>query len=164
VHLIFEWQNLYNKLPQPGSYYLFDPIIWLPGGGKSWSGSQGVHEASSWGHLNFNLTPKQLAEIRKQIIFSCYRSYESKKFVMKVSENRYEWWQDEELGDPEFYEECLKPLREKLQAYAKLVKPDMTDADAAEAYHAIPYWKGFKHEIDELRKNYLRQRLMKDCR
>ena len=160
LHLFFGWDLYYNKLPAPGTDWRFDCLAWSKAGGFSWGGSQGIHSASAWGYLRFNLTDKQLNEIRKGIIFRTYRSYMNIRQEPGVSENLFRIWEDSVIGDPDFYQKMLAPLEAELAAYAKMVKYDMTDAEVAEVYtKALPRWKGLTHEVDELRRKYLSERI-----
>ena len=60
------------------------------------------------------------------------------------------------VGDPEFYEECLKPLEAELKAQAAKVKPDMSDDEVNEVYEkGAKVWIGLDHEIDALRREWL---------
>ncbi len=160
LHLFFGWDLYYNKLPAPGTDWRFDCLAWSKAGGFSWGGSQGIHSASAWGNLRFDLTEKQLNEIRKGIIFRTYRSYMNIRQEPGVNENLFRIWEDAVIGDPGFYKKMLAPLEAELAAYAKKVKFDMTDAEVAEVYtKALPRWKGLSHEVDELRRKYLSERL-----
>ena len=77
-----------------------------------------------------------------------------------VNENLFRIWEDSVIGDPDFYQKMLAPLEAELAAYAKMVKYDMTDAEVAEVYtKALPRWKGLTHEVDELRRKYLSERI-----
>ncbi len=162
IHLFFAWNGFYNKLPaNAGDVWRFECIAWTPAGGFSWGGSQGIHSASKWGNLTFNLTAKQLSAIRKNIIFSTYKDYKRVFRNPRTTENLFELWGDEQIGDPDFYAEYLAPMQKELDAYANLVKADMSDEDVAKVYsEALPKWKGLTHEIDELRRKYLMERLI----
>lgn len=160
IHLFFAWDDYANKLPANGTDWRFDAIIWGPAGGYSWGGSQGVHAASAWGNLRFQLTDKQLNQIRRALIFKTYKSWKNVQRDPSTRANIFLCWSDSGVGDPEFYAKILKPLEAELDAYAAKVKPDMTDADVAEIYtKAYPRWKGIVHEIDELRRKYLTEQL-----
>ena len=160
LHMFFGWDLYYNKLPAPGTDWRFDCLSWTKAGGFSWGGSQGIHSASAWGNLRFNLTDKQLNEIRKGILFRTFRTYKNHKIEPGVNENLFRIWQDPVIGDPVFFEKMLAPLEAELDAYAKSITADMTDAQIADVYSkALPRMKGLKHEIDELRRKYLSERI-----
>ncbi len=163
LHMFFAWDGFYNKLPaNPGDAWRFECLAWTPAGGFSWGGSQGIHSASAWGDLKFDLTAKQLTTIRKGIIFSTYKGYKLVPRDPGVRENLFDMWADDQIGDPEFYAKYLAPLQEELDGYAKMVHADMSDADVAKVYaNALPRWKGLAHEVDELRRKYLTERLIR---
>jgi len=158
LHLFFSWQDNFDKLPAPGHDYRFECLSWCPDGGFSWGGSQGIHAASSWGSLRFSFTDKQLAEIRRELIFSAYKKYKMVPKDPHTSENLFEIWADKEIGDPEFYRMKLAPLECELDYYAKMVKQDMSDEEVTEVYtKALPRWKSLKHIVDQLRWEYLNE-------
>jgi hypothetical protein len=160
LHLFFAWDGFYNKLPAAGTDWRFDCLAWTPAGGFSWGGSQGIHSASAWGNLRFTLTPTQLNAIRRDILFKTYRSYKQVPRDPGIRENLFQCWKDPEIGDPDFYDQCLAPLEQELDAYAALVKADMGEAEVAKVYtEALPRWKGLPHEVDELRRKYLSERI-----
>jgi len=154
-HLFFAWENYFTDLPTDGHPWRFECISWTPKGAYTWAGSQGPHESSSWGDLVFSLTPAQVTAIRRTLLCST-RSVWRKTGRLDV----FEKWADPESGDPAFYAECLKPLEAKLAAAMDGVKPDMTDADVNRIFEmALVQCRGLKHEIDALRKAWLRRRL-----
>ena len=160
LHMFFAWDLYYNKLPAPGTDWRFDCLAWSKAGGFSWGGSQGIHSASAWGNLRFNLTDKQLNEIRKGILFRTFRSYKNVTYEPGVTENIFRVWEDNIIGDPDFFAKKLAPLEKELDGYAKMIKVDMTDAEVAEVYtKALPRMKGLTHEVDELRRKYLSERI-----
>lgn len=163
IHLFFAWEPHYNKLPENGTEWLFEAICWTPAGGMTWGGSQGPHAVSRWGRLRFALNRKQLNEIRKEIIFKTYKGY--KNILFGGSGGKYEdvfaCWEAEVIGDPEFYRKSLAPLKEKLAAYAAMVRKDMTDEAVEEVYvNAIPLMKGLRYEVEDLRRKHLEEALM----
>ncbi len=161
LHMFFAWDSFYNKLPANGTDWRYECLAWTPNGGFSWGGSQGIHSASRWGSLRFELTPEQLTAIRKQLLFRYVRSYKMYSSGAGVSENLFEVWGDSEIGDPEFYQTVLKPIETELDFYAAKVKPDMSDEDVNLVYSkAFPRMKGLYHEIDELRRQYMTNRLL----
>lgn len=164
IHIFFGWENHYNKLPENGSEYLFEAIVWTPAGGMTWGGTQGPHGVSEWGRLRFDLNRKQLNEIRKEIIFKTYRNYKLIPYggATGMGEDAFATWGAELIGDPEFYQQYLKPLQEKLEKYAKMVKKDMTDEEIEDVYvNALPLMKGLRYEVEDLRRKYLEEALMK---
>lgn len=160
LHLFFPWDNFYAKLPAHGSEYRFECLSWTPAGGFSWGGSRGIHGASDWGTLKFDLTDQQLNAIRRNLIYKHYKSW--KKYQQRPSHgiNVFERWSDSGVGDPEFYQSVLVPLEKELDSYAAKVKEDMTDAEVAEVFRkGCIRWMGIRDEIDLLRKQYLLRRI-----
>ncbi len=166
MHLFFAWDAFGSSLPaEPGDVWRFECLSWTPSGGFSWGGSQGIHSASAWGDLVFSLTESQLSAIRKHIIFRTFRNYKNVSRDPGVRINLFDFWADEENGDPEFFAECLVPLQQELDSYAAMVKEDMTDAAVKKVYsEALPRWKALAHEVDELRRKYLAERLIRTGR
>lgn len=155
VRIFFPWDAFYQKLPvRPGDYWKLDFLCW--GTKTSWGGSQGVHESSSWGHLVFNLKAEEVTAIRKRLVLGTYKNWKGTK---SGEVDIFDRWADPVLGDPDFYAARLKPLEDELAAYAKRVKPEMTDADVNDVFvHALPRWMGLKYEIDALRRDWLLER------
>ncbi|MCQ2388638.1 MAG: tetratricopeptide repeat protein [Kiritimatiellae bacterium] len=152
THLFFPWDAFYQKLPTAGSEWKFECLT----DGFSWGGSQGVHESSSWGRLAFNLSDAQLTAIRRRLLLKNAKKWKRGEPREYATVAPFDRWADPVVGDPAFYEASLKPLEAELSAFAKRVKPDMTDADVNEIYErAVPRWIGLKHEIDRLRREYL---------
>lgn len=163
IHIFFGWETHYNKLPENGSEYLFEAIVWTPAGGMTWGGTQGPHGVSDWGRLRFDLSKKQLNEIRKEILFKTYKGYKKINFggLGGMPEDVFATWAADIIGDPVFYRNYLVPLQEKLEKYAKMVKKDMTDEEVEDVYvNALPLMKGLRYEVDELRRKYLEESLM----
>jgi hypothetical protein len=161
LHLSFPWDDYYQKLPSPKADWRFECMSWCPDGGYTWGGSIGIHNASRWGTLAIDLTPKQLSEIRRGILVRTVKGgWRNCHYPNDASLDYFDKWADPELGDPEFYETCLKPLDEELAGYAARVKPDMTDDEVNEIYEkGLVRMKGLKYEIDRLRREFLGRKL-----
>lgn len=157
LRLFYGWDRLAKKLPSKDRPWRFECIAFTPVGNYSWGGSAGVHNSSCWGNLTFDFTAEQLTAIRKGIV---QRAVKSWRRPGGQRLDIFEQWADVEIGDPEFYASVLKPLETELSAYAAKVKPGMSDADVNDIFeNALPKWVGIKHEIDALRKLYLKQKL-----
>ena len=161
LHVVFPWDDFYQKLPSPKADWKFECISWCPDGPRTWGGSIGVHNASRWGTLAIDLTPKQLTEIRRGILLRTAKGgWRLSRYPYNVAIDSFEKWADPAVGDPAFFEECLKPLQDELVGYAKRIKPDMTDAEVDEIYEkALVRMKGLKYEIDRLRRDYLARKM-----
>ncbi len=157
LHISFPWDDYYQKLPSPKAAWKFECISWCPDGGFTWSGSIGIHNASRWGTLEIDLTPAQLTEIRRGILLrTANGGWRACPYANNVSLDFFDKWADAEIGDPGFYNACLKPLQEELAGYAARIKPGMTDDDVNEIYEkGLVRMKGLKYEIDRLRREYL---------
>lgn len=127
--LTYPWEYFYNVLPEAGKpdAWQFDLMRWT-GNGFSWSGTQSVHNRSTYGDVVFQLTPDQLTAIRKNILFAARKSYRGFVGNPWRGTGIFNFWSDEALGDPVFYETKLVPLKRELDAAAEQIKPEMDDA------------------------------------
>ena len=156
-HLFFAWDSFYRKMPADGTRWRFECIVFAPGGAVSLGGSRNVHDSSSWSDLVFSFKPAELAAVRRAAVCRAVRGWRTKDSL-----DVFERWADPEVGDPAFYAAALKPLEAELAGYAKMVTPEMSDADVELLFaKAMPRWCGLKHEIDALRRDWLRNRCCK---
>ena len=148
------WEVLHDKLPEQGDKYEFDVLYWADGG-YSWGGSKSVHNRSSFGDLVFsNLTKENLNAIKRRIVKKAYDEYKTQKTGNK--NGVIDFWEDPELGDPAFYNACLRKMIEELDNYGKLVKPGMTYDEVEMLYErAVPNWMEIEYVIADLRSKYL---------
>ncbi len=164
THLVFDWKNFYDKLPKDGDHYRFDCLCWAPGGHKTWAGSRGIHHSSDWGRLVFSLTPAQLTEIKRELVLSSYRDWATvgtRGARRMLTVNQFTKWADPAVGDPAFFEKCLKDFKAEHEALAKRVKPEMDDATVNEIFDkAVPGWMGLRHVLDAKRKDFLGDELI----
>ena len=150
-HLFFSWDTFYQKMPVNGSKWRFECIAFCPSGSFSLGGSKSVHNSSKFCDLEFQFKPEELTAIRRAML---YRAVKGWRQLGRL--DRFDKWADQEIGDPEFYNEVLKPIEKELQDYAKMVKPEMTDDDVNRVFEkALPRWLGISHEIDQLRRTWL---------
>ncbi len=160
LHLFFPWDDFYQKLPQPGTDWKFECLAWCPGGARTWGGSQGVHQPSHWGNLRLDLTAEQLRAVKRGILYRAKQGWSSRRYADGFTLDRFQFWGDDAIGDPQFSAEALQPLAAELNGYVKRITHEMTDADVDEVYdRALVRIKGLKHEIDRLRKNWLAKHL-----
>ena len=159
IHLFYAWNPYAAKLPAPGADWRFDCISTQPFGRYTWGGSQGVHSASAWGDLRFDLTPKQLTAIRRRLLFSTFRSYANVHYPPSATMNLFDYWKDPAVGDPAFFEKYLRPLQEELKGYAARVKEDMTDEEVDEVYtKGLLRWIALRDNIEGLHRRYLAEK------
>ena len=157
LHLFFAWDTFYQKLPQNGSKWRFECLAFGPKGPFSLGGSEGVHNSSKWCDLEFCFGKDDLTAIRRGLIYRHVKGWTKTGRL-----DRFDKWADAEIGDPEFYNAVLKPIEVELKGYAKEVKPDMSDADVNRIYEkGLVRWLGLPHEIDELRRTWLQDRMCK---
>ena len=157
LHLFFAWDTFYQKLPQNGSKWRFECLAFGPKGPFSLGGSEGVHNSSKWCDLEFQLAKDDIAAIRRGVIYRHVKGWAQAGRL-----DLFDKWADAEIGDPEFYDAVLKPIEAELKGYAKEVKPDMSDADVNRIYEkGLVRWLGLPHEIDELRRTWLQDRMCK---
>ena len=163
-HFTFGWECFYNHLPVDGNDWKFECIAWTPKGGMTWSALTCVHAVSEFGTLKFALTKEQQTAIRRGLLLRSYRSWKTPASNDGGSRLAYfDMWKDDVVGDPDFYNTCLKDLQEKLESAAARVKPDMSDADVNEVFEtALNAWLGLGHEIDRRRRQYLLRKLTEE--
>ena len=157
TYIRIPWEVLHDKLPEQGDKYEFDVLYWASGG-YSWGGSKSVHNRSSFGDLVFsNLTKQNLNAIKRRIVKRAYDEYKTQKAGNK--NGVIDFWEDPELGDPAFYNACLREMIEELDGYGKLVKPGLTHDEVEMLYEkAVPNWMEIEYVIADRRSRYLSDR------
>lgn len=160
-HFSMDWENFYMRLPTDGTGWKFEVIAWTPKGGRTWGGSRSVHCVSEWGTLRFVLGPDDVTAIRRGLLLRTRSSWKTPKLTGDgYAIDFFDRWQDDVLGDVDFYAECLKSLREKLETSVKKITPEMDDATVNAAFEeSLVTRLGLRHEIDRLRKRYLARKL-----
>lgn len=153
----FSWELAYDRLPQNGDTWPFELIRWTRGGGVTWGGKS-VWQIGNWGRLQFELTEKQLVQIRRNLVYKALAKF--KKEYRASSGGLVAVWQDSELGDPQFYKQELEPLVKQLEQYAELVTEDMPEETVNMLFEkAVPAWMDFQYFVAELRRAYLLKQL-----
>lgn len=153
LSLFLSWELFYDMLPANGTKWQFDAIRWTRAGGRSFGGSQSVHNPSSWGDIAFSgLTPENLTAIKRAIIFKAAAKY---KDVKRLT-NPVQRWNDPELGDPAFYQSEVAPLLASLDQYAAKINQGMTPAEVESLFEkAVPGWLEIEYRVSALRQEYL---------
>jgi hypothetical protein len=157
VSLFLSWELFYDKLPTDGTKWQFESIRWTRSGGRSFAGSQSVHNRSSWGDIVFSgMTPENLIAIKRAIIFKAVAKYRAAKKITSPVGRRA----DAELGDTAFYQSQVAPLLARLNKYADKVNQNMTPTDVETIFtEAVPGWMEIDYHVAALRKQYLETKL-----
>lgn len=153
TYVFFPWELVYDRLPKDGDAWPLGVIRWTRAGGVTWGGL--VHETHKWGTVQWaGLTPERLTAIKRKVAMTALGNYR------KARGDAVNFWKDEQLGDPAFYEAALAPAIAALDEAGKKVTDTMTPADVADVYErAVPDWMEFQYRVSELRQSYLKQRL-----
>jgi hypothetical protein len=156
--LFFSWEAFYDRLPGEGDAWAFENIRWTRAGGRSFGGSESVHNPSSWGDLVFTgLSPENRRVIKRRLVIKAAASYTRMK---RDPAGPVSWWSDRDLGDPEFYDKALRPLVERLDALARQVSGGMTPEQVEMLFEqAVPGWLELPHLAAGLRRDYLAAKL-----
>jgi len=157
AYVFIPWESVYDKLPADGDTWPFNVIRWSRSGGVTWSGK--VHAIHDFGVVKWSgLTPARLLAIKRKLVMKGFARY------LRLRREQVTFWQDEVLGDPEFFKEALRPVVERLDRMGKKVDDTMTPGDVATLFErAVPDWMEFDHLVDELRRDYLARRLSADA-
>ena len=158
TYLFLDWKYFYDKLPDDGDTWEFESIHWSRAGGFSWNGTKSIHGRSTWGRLVFRMTPEALVKIKRRIIFAALEHFKRELVTDARIHGAVKIWLDPVLGDPEFYNTHVKPLREHLESYIPLVRIDMSDEDVETVFReAVPGWYRIEFLVAELRRRYLEE-------
>ena len=156
TYIFIPWEAVYDKLPLDGAGWRFGVIRWTPAGGITWGGK--VHETGKWGLVDWEKpSAEQAFLIRKNIVRKAWAKYQKTKAAQET------YWKDEERGDPVFHETVLGPAIAALdEPGKKLKKPDsLSAADVDSLFaEAVPEWMEFDYGVSELRRRYLREKLV----
>ena len=154
------WDLAYHVLPENGTEWPFEMIHWSRSGGVTWGGTD-IWQVSNWGHWKFEgLTDEVKAKICRVLMYKALARYNAEKNI--ATGGVIGKWKDTELGDPEFYEQCLKPLVEKLDAAAKDAEGEPDDATVLRLFaEVVPQWYDFRYYASELRTKYLSERFVR---
>ena len=161
LYWAFAWTKYATCVPTPDSVWGFEPMLWGRKANRSWNGLKTIHGRSSWGRLRFEMTDADRRRIVRPLLFRARKDYEAEKTCYGAQDGVLAHWQNEEVGDPAFYESVLKPVVERLDAAAAKVTFEMDDATVDELERtALPAWHNFKFDVQRLRADYLRKGLI----
>lgn len=151
------WEALYDYLPLNGENWRFSIIRWMPfgkAGGVTWGGQ--VHDTGNFGLLHFEKpSAAQKIAIEKRQLRAAWFKF------LATSKAATNFWSDDKIGDPNFYDKVLKPEVEKNTALGEsLGKPDDWNAATLQKVGiARDDWMEFDYKISEMRTDYLRDKL-----
>ena len=156
----FSWDLFAERVPADGDTWDFESIFWGPIR-SAWNGTASIHGRSTWGQLKFDLGEAARAKILRLQLFRAVNLYKAEKtpggtFASAAQEGVFDHWQDSGVGDPAFYDKCLKPIVAELDAVAARVKSEMSDAEVREV--SAKYLSRFlnvRFEVARLRTQYL---------
>lgn len=135
--LSIPWYAAFMYTPDREKAWFFEPINWTHGG-RSWGGSRSVHYRSNFGALEFKGADNAaLTAIRRKLLPKAKAAFDAA--CNSRNNSPFDRWQDNVLGDQEFYLAKVKPFQEKLASYLNnnRVKIDMTDAEVNEIFEAV---------------------------
>lgn len=134
------WHLLYEHAPLDGGDWRFTLIRWMPfgkAGGVTWGGR--VHETGRFGQVRFEKpNGDQRAAMEKRLLQYAWYKFQADSDQLK------EYWSDEHIGDPKFYESVLAPEIARLNA-------------AGEVMGNLRDLMEFDYRCQALRTNHLKQ-------
>ena len=160
----FSWDNFATLIPTRDSVWDFESVFWGPVA-SAWNGTESIHGRSTWGELTFDISDADRIRILRAQLFKAVRSYKAEQspnapIADCVQGGVFDFWQDDALGDPVFYEQCLRPLEERLDAAAARVKVGMPDDEVvALAQDYLAQWRDIRFTVARLRADYLARSL-----
>ena len=158
-YLFFSWENWMQRIPVDGDVWDFENMCWHRAGSSCWNGTESIHGRSTWGELEFRITPAQRARILKPLLVTAFREYNAEKRCQAGHDGVLVHWADAATGDVEFYEAQVKPLAETLDKYGRLISADMSDATVFWlAEEALPKWQDIVFETERRRSAWLLER------
>ena len=158
-YLFFSWENWMQRIPSDGSVWDFENMCWHRAGSSCWNGTESIHGRSTWGELEFRLTPAQRAQILRPLLVAAYRAYDGEKRCRADHDGALVHWKDSATGDPEFHVAQVKPLAETLNKYGKLISSDMNDETVFWLEkEALPKWQDVFFEVERRRAAWLLER------
>lgn len=153
------WHLLYERAPLDGGDWRFTVIRWMPfskAGGVTWGGR--VHETGQFGRVQFEKPTKTQREaIERRLLQYGWFKFQSISDQMR----EYVSWNDESIGDPEFYEKVLAPEIKRLNAIGeKWGDPEQwTPQQVEEGMAHLKEFMEFNYKVSALRAQYLEQKL-----
>ena len=160
TYLFLSWKTWALKVPKNGSVWDFENMFWSRAGSFCWNGTESIHGRSTWGELEFRLTDAQRREILKPLLASALAYFRDQKSIHKYG--LFAHWKDKEIGDPAFFAAEVEPIEKKLDKYAEMIKPGMSDETVDFlAKEALPQMLDLDFEVQRRRTQWLGEKMMK---
>ena len=155
AHTFIPWIMFYDRLPGDSNQWLFGMERF---GRCRLSLSGLVHEMGRTVRLNFNFSKQQLTNLKKNICLAIFNKYEK---IRKAKRGTVLIWQDDVLGDPEFFKTELEPLLHQLDEEGGKLKDSANDADINAIFAKfVPLWAEINYVVADKRKQYLKNKLI----
>ncbi len=156
AHIAIPWLFVYDRLPgtDHGSTWKIGLCVWGKGT-RSLGGL--VHELGRALKLDFQMTPEQRTALERTVCIQAFARYNK---IRNDAGGIIQNWNDYLLGDPEFYEKCLKDYIAELDEAGKKLMAPATDAEIHGFYTKYaPQWAEINYMLDEKRAEYLKNKL-----
>ena len=158
AHVFLPWIAYYDSLPTDGRYWIFGVDRVGPMGDVCTGGL--CHGLSHGVRLVFDLSPAQLATLRRRVALSAYNRYRKLRndkngFILR--------WCDPDLGDPAFFAQKVTPLLMALdKAGEELTKPCAEAELDRICRDFVPRWAEIDFELSDLRTAWLTDKVMEE--
>lgn len=156
AHIFFPWILFSYELPKDGDIWRLS----LVGGWAGQFGALGggaVHEMGRSMQLVFDVPASALAKIRLGLLRQAVCEYRK---VRTPFENA-EFWCDQHLGDPAFYEEVVKPFMEEMDKVANEIALSTFDVKKVDSYLEV-YLRSlsdFRQAVDAKRVDWIKTKI-----
>lgn len=164
TYVAFSWDNFATLVPNKNSKWELECIFWGPVP-SAWNGTASIHGRSTWGTLSFDISDADRVKIFRAQLFKAVNAYKAEKNPGAALANCaqggvFDFWQDDAVGDPDFYNEVLKPLEAELDEAAARVKVGMPDAEVVSlTENYLQRWRDIRFTVGRLRAEYLKRGL-----
>ena len=162
TYVFIPWDSYAQLVPHDGDEWEFEAVFWSKRGGECWNGTESIHGRSTWGRLRFAMPEAARAAILRRQLFLAKQTYEREKVTWDSGVGIIDFWQDPDLGDADFYAAKMKPLVEELDAAAKALTLEMSDAEVFRyEREVLPKWYDFRFIVADLRRDWLLEGILK---
>jgi len=158
--IFIPWYLVYDHLPLTGGAWRFTIVRWMPfakAGGVTWGGR--VHETGAFGMIDFQPpTKEQQLAIQRRLLQKAWYKFRATANLVRD----YVTWDDDKVGDPEFYKTVLEPEIARLESVGKEWGEDLDQLTEEQVAKALPHLKEmmeFSYRVSELRTRYLQNKI-----